>query len=386
MPRILFIFCLILVSISSSLSKDKISKSDFDKLVDYANSKYVMTFVNEKEKNNKDYLETYKKNIEPILKETSLNNLDENINFEDLKSMFDNNTTAQGLVVEINNKRKNEYDENKTNEELISIIVVSEWANIDLKEISENVQKQLKEKYLNANSSNKREDKVEVSNISNPNPENKLNEINDDIRTLQIQIVFLYIACVLLTITVIVLIIMLLKKNRNNKDKNIWDKLDRNYNLLNNRYQSLKKDVDELSIKVSRAEKSLVDEQQNKQKINKEHEAKTNPTPKSSSFQGKASSTEEIFFKTKNGRALQEKLPSAQESAFKVYDLNNNEAKFDYCGGVVNPDFFGGVCNFENNPSKIESIKSIETTTPGRVKKDNNGDWVVETPAIIKFL
>lgn len=388
MARIIFIFSLILSSLSSSLGQNKITKPEFNKLVNYANSKYVMAFINQKEKDNTPYFEAYKKNTEPTLEVTSLDSLDKNINFEELKSKFENNSTEQNLVIKINNDRKKRYDENKTDEELIKIIVVSEWAGIDLKEISEKVQKQLKEKYLNATSSNLRENRaeVEVSNSSNSNSKNKLNEINDDIRTLKIQIVFLYIVCVLLIIVVIVIIIMLLKKNRNSKDKNKWDKLDRDYNLLNNRNQSLNKKVNELYIRVNRAEKSLVDEQQNKPKINEKHEVKTNPTPKGSSFQGKVSTTEKIFFKTKNGKALQEKLPSAQESAFKVYDINNNEAKFKYCGGVVNPDFFDGVCNFENNPAKIETIRKIETTAPGKVKKDNNGNWMVENPATIKFL
>lgn len=388
MARILFILSLILGSLSSSLSQNKITKSEFNSLVDYANSKYVMTFVNQKEKNNEAYFETYKKNIESTLKETSLNNLDKNINFEDLKSKFENNPTAQKLVIEINNKRKVEYDEKKTDEELIKILVVSEWAEIDLKEISQQVQKQLEEKYLNSTSSNKKENRAEVEASSNRNlkSKNKLDEINDDIRTLRIQIIFLYILFVLLTITLIVVIIMLLKKNRDSRDKRKWDELDRNYNLLKNKNQVLKKEVDELSIRVNRAEKHLVGEVQYEPQKNNMNEVKTKHIPKSTDLKGKVFATEEIFFKTKNGKVLQEKLLSAQESAFKVYDINYNEAKFDYCGGVVNPDFFDGVCNFENNPAKIESIRNIETTTPGIVKKDNNDDWVVETPAIIKFV
>ena len=387
MLRILFILSLILGSLSSSLSQNKITKSVFNSLVDYANSKYVMTFVNQKDKNEKEYFETYKKNIEPTLKETSLDNLDKNIIFEDLKSKFENNLTAQNLVVEIN-KRKEKYDENKTDEELIKILDVSEWATISLKEISQIVQKQLEEKYLNSNSSNKRENRAEVeaTNNSNPNSKNKFDEINDYIKTLRIQIIFLYILFVLLTITLIVVIIMLLKKKRDIRDKRKWDELDRNYNLLKNKNQVLKKEVDELSIRVNRAEKNLVGEEQYEPQKNNMNEVNTKYIPKSTDHKGKASATEEIFFKTKNGKVLQEKLLRAQESAFKVYDINNYEAKFDYCGGVVNPDFFDGVCNFENNPAKIESIRNIETTTPGIVKKDNNGDWVVETSAIIKFV
>jgi len=99
-----------------------------------------------------------------------------------------------------------------------------------------------------------------------------------------------------------------------------------------------------------------------------------------------SSSSNEKFFKTKNGKILQEELPNIDGSSFKVFNINNNEAKFEYCGGIVNSDFFDGVCLFQNNPADVPNKTNIVTTTPGVVKKDNDGIWIVETVATIKFV
>jgi hypothetical protein len=97
------------------------------------------------------------------------------------------------------------------------------------------------------------------------------------------------------------------------------------------------------------------------------------------------SNSDVIFFRSKQGKTLQEEVNDESEAVFKVFNIKNNEANFKYCGGVKNPDYFGDECNFENRPYEI-NYTNIKTTTPGVVKKDNNGNWEVTTPAKIKFL
>lgn len=96
--------------------------------------------------------------------------------------------------------------------------------------------------------------------------------------------------------------------------------------------------------------------------------------------------SDEKFFKTKNGKTLLEELVSRDESSFRVFDINDNKAKFEYCGKIVNTDFFDGVCQFLNNPLDVPDKTKILTTIPGVVKKNINGDWTVESQAQIKFL
>lgn len=92
-----------------------------------------------------------------------------------------------------------------------------------------------------------------------------------------------------------------------------------------------------------------------------------------------------VFFKSKNGKILTEELQNSTEASFKLYNINDNEAEFSYCGGVVNQDFFTDVCSFANNPSDVPNKTKITTTTPGVVKKDSNNKWEVTEKAKIKF-
>lgn len=95
-------------------------------------------------------------------------------------------------------------------------------------------------------------------------------------------------------------------------------------------------------------------------------------------------SIEVLFYRSKNGKILQEAV-SEKEGLFKIFDVADNDAKFEYCGGVINPDFFIDICDFVNNPRDIPDFTSIETIVPGEVKKNNNGNWEVIKTAKIKF-
>jgi hypothetical protein len=91
------------------------------------------------------------------------------------------------------------------------------------------------------------------------------------------------------------------------------------------------------------------------------------------------------FFRSKQGKFLTEEVFDSREAKFKVSHIRENEASFEYCGTVVNADFFTDVCGFENNPQDVPNKTRIETTVPGRVRKDVNNNWEVINPAKIKF-
>ena len=89
------------------------------------------------------------------------------------------------------------------------------------------------------------------------------------------------------------------------------------------------------------------------------------------------------FFRLPKDRVFAEEVVTQADASFKVLNFRENIAKFEYCGGVLNSDLLKGVCTFENSPNNGDTII---TTTPGMVKKDNDGNWEVTTPAIIKFV
>jgi hypothetical protein len=92
------------------------------------------------------------------------------------------------------------------------------------------------------------------------------------------------------------------------------------------------------------------------------------------------------FFGSKQGTILLEEVSTENIAVFKVFNIKDNEAKFIYCGGIQNPDWFGEIVEFANNPQEIPNKSKIDTITPGIVKKDSSNNWVVTIPAKIKFV
>jgi hypothetical protein len=135
---------------------------------------------------------------------------------------------------------------------------------------------------------------------------------------------------------------------------------------LERRLGELKSDVDKLK----------------KQEVGAKPPQLDNEQPKSSE---QKDNLEIKFFRSKQGKILLEEVSNEIDAAFKVFNIKENEAKFIYCGGIQNPDWFGEIVEFANNPQEIPNKIRIDTTTPGIVKKDSNNNWLVTIPAKIKF-
>lgn len=91
------------------------------------------------------------------------------------------------------------------------------------------------------------------------------------------------------------------------------------------------------------------------------------------------------YFRSKNKNIFIEELKNSKDASFRVFDIRGDEAKYEYCGGVVNQDYFMDVCSFTNNPSDIPKKTKITTVTHGVVKKDSINGWMVKEKAKIKF-
>lgn len=136
---------------------------------------------------------------------------------------------------------------------------------------------------------------------------------------------------------------------------------------LERRLGELKSDVDKLK----------------KQEVGTKTAQLDNEQPKSSQQQ---ENLDVKFFRSKQEKILLEEVSNESDAAFEVFNIKENEAKFRYCGGIQNPDWFGEIVEFANNPLEIPNKIKIDTITPGIVKKDSNNNWVVTIPAKIKFV
>ena len=102
--------------------------------------------------------------------------------------------------------------------------------------------------------------------------------------------------------------------------------------------------------------------------------------------ENKIESGEVKFFGSKSNKTLEGELSSNSSAKFKVFNIKGDEAEFEYCGEVINSDWFEGVASFANNPRDVPNKKEIITVKPGIVRKNSEGKWEVQTPVEIKFI
>lgn len=138
-------------------------------------------------------------------------------------------------------------------------------------------------------------------------------------------------------------------------------------------------EIKSIEDKITSLEKQIKD-LQNKQNSG---EDKTNAEENESNPQLRTNDIK--FFKSRNGKTLTQELPNSTDAFFKIFNIKDNEAEFEYCGGVINQDFLSEVCIFENNPSDVLNKTRIITVAPGSVKKDANNNWEVTGKTKIKF-
>lgn len=399
MKKILLIFGIVFMCSNLCIAQKTITSNDFEHLVDYANCNYVMAFIKKNDESKSSYFQTYQKNIEPKLQACSLDNLDDVLSFNELYKLLNTNTPAQKLAEKIN-QRKNKYIDYKDDTSLINSLSTTGWLNIDLSQTAITIQNIILAKYKIGDKKRKNSNpgyEAEVVKTQTIQTSAQVEELQAKLEQLQLQYNNLKNDTKILDIqrsvesnamvffitifSIIIIIVMLFYflapgfiKSVTSKSKRLEEKF-----VVKSEFSSLI-----FEDKLRSLEKKLGELQETFNKMPEASDPENKPS--NTGNEKKSTPSNEIFFKTKNGKILQEELPNSAGSSFKVFNINFNAAKFEYCGGIVNSDFFDGVCAFKNNPVDVPNRTNIVTTTPGVVKKDSNGIWIVETPATIKFV
>jgi hypothetical protein len=406
MKKILFVFSIVFLCNTLVIAQKTINKTDFEYLVDYANCKYVMAFINKHDDGKTAYFQSYQKNVEPKLQTATLDKLNNALSYDELHKLLDNNIPAQKLAEKIN-ERKNKYNDYQDDISLINSLSTSGWYNIDLSQTAATIQNGILGQYKpidkNSKSSNpvseaevvktqtiQTSTQVEELQAKFDQLQNQYDDLKNDSKILDIQKSVQTLALVVFIVLFVLVVVFVLLfyfffpgyiKRITEKSKRLEQKF-----VAKNEYTDGKSSdkVRMFEDKLQSLERKFGDLQE---KFNKNF--KTIDSENQVIFSGSeknSTSSNEKFFKTKNGKILQEELPNSFESSFRVFNINNNEAEFAYCGGIVNSDFFDGVCIFQNNPADVLNKSKIETAIPGMIKKDAKGNWIVEKPATIKFL
>jgi hypothetical protein len=400
MKKLAVIINLIILFSFTCIAQNKIVKTEFEHLIDYANCQYLMAFIENYDAGKPYIKDTYEKSVKPVLQKSSLDDLNSIPTFEIIKGLFPGNSNNAALqLAEKINERKLKYDNSPDYDALLKLLTAESWREINLTRTATKIQNDIRKKYNLGIVS--QQEIVNDKTIENSGKVEELQEKNqalqqrveilgkqiNELKTKELEPLKIkfWIALIATWFVMIVLFFISRRKNHQqrelNRDQIITTVLESQ--KIANRFYSNNHNKVSLNIKPIEDKISLIEKQiiqiQNKEDSNGEKEVKEFSDIKNSPIR------DDKFFKSKNGKILIEELQNSTDASFRVFNLSGNDAKFEYCGGVINQDFFTDVCSFANNPSDIPNKTRITTTIPGTVKKDSNNKWEVVEKAKIKF-
>ncbi len=400
MRKLAVIINLIILFGFTCSAQNKIVKNEFDHLIDYANCQYLMAFIENHDAGKPYIKDTYEKSVKPVLQKSSLDDLNSIPTFEIIKGLFSGNSNNAALqLAEKINERKLKYDNSPDNDGLLKLLTAESWREVNLTSTATKVQNDIRKKYdlgivsqqeIVNNKTIENSGKVEELQEKNQtlqqrveSLENQLNELKaKESTTLNIK----FVSALIVTWNVMIVLFLITRKKNHepseqDRDRIINTVLDSKrieQKFSTNNYNKIPPNIKPIEDKMALIEKQII-QIQNKEANKGDNEFKELAENKN------RHNRDDKYFKSKNGKILIEEVYNSTDASFRVFDIIGNDAKFEYCGGVINQDFFTDVCSFSNNPSDVPNKTRITTTISGTVKKDSNNNWEVVEKAKIKF-
>ncbi len=392
--RIKIIICLMVWCGISVNAENRIDKSTFVKLVDYANCQYLMFYI--ENSSGEEYLKnTYEKKIKTVLQKSSLENINDVPSFEIIKSLFPQKSNEQALsLAEAINKRKVQYADSLTDLSLINILITTRWGRVDLNEISSKVIAGIKQNFINHTPVN---DDIVVNSPASTSDTTNARELIDSELKINYQSIIWWIFGFMLFVIIIFSYFLFRLWNRYSKLKNNIIEFNSKIDKAERFIKGFQQDIKPIQSKNTLNEKDIhsiadivvpmvldcvrleIKEMNNtfdlpiQPQIAKQHNS-DNPVKDNS-----------LFFASKSEKQLTEPTVNSNNACFRAYNINGNDADFEYIGVVRNENWFEGICSIENAASdNLSDKKQIKTTQFGKLRKENN-IWNVITPAKIKY-
>ncbi|MCL1938557.1 MAG: hypothetical protein FWF52_09215 [Candidatus Azobacteroides sp.] len=180
MRKIFIILSFIFLCGTQNTAQKTITKTDFDVLVDYANCKYIMAFIEKHNKGKSNTATTNNSLIKQRLSVVSLDNPNDVLKYDELVELLSDNNTAQNLAKAINDK-KSKFDEYSNDKSLINVLEAVKWVDVDLSQVSTDIQKDILLKYNLEN--NTEMDTVDAS--KNEDVKMQIDKISKDVKNMQ---------------------------------------------------------------------------------------------------------------------------------------------------------------------------------------------------------
>lgn len=150
MKLLLFFISFLLVSNNLLIAQKTINQADFEKLVDYANTQYVMAFIEENDAHKPYYRDTYLRTVKPELSKANLSDFSTIPGIKRLRELLESNQPARLLADRIND-RKERFGEYHDNASLIRSLSTTGWHNVDLSQTAQRIINEILAKYTTSN-------------------------------------------------------------------------------------------------------------------------------------------------------------------------------------------------------------------------------------------
>jgi len=372
MRKLILIFgTIILCSISTFA--EKIDKTTFNKLVDYANCKYTAAYIEiqrqTQEAKGTNDIKLYDKNVKLILENATI---EKSPTFEELKELLENNDwkgTFNNLTSKVND-RKTKFTDEMSNSQLIELLKLDGDFATKLKDVINNLQSELKGKFKDKEPAIQPTDTVKISK-----PTEEKQPIKDASHSL------LWLAIGLEFIIILAFAYFLYRlRNRCAKSKNTileGNGNSGNVEMFDTKIQQLERRLGELTQTVNELQKKLDEYINDNGNIGGNTRGST------------GAANENIkYLKGKSGNTFS-RIEDSPEGANWCMREIKREWRLEYCGTIetARANFSAIFDNVSKKTGDVQTARKVETAERGILKfdKDNN-NWEVTTPAEIKFV
>jgi hypothetical protein len=366
-----------------------ITKPDFEKLVDYANCKYVQSFIEKNDASKPYFNDFYLKKVKPSFDTVSIDNP---LNYEQIKKLLMNNMPALALAERIN-KRKDKYFECQNNISLLESLITSDWNNVDLSKTATDIQNEISAKFdldkENENEIDSNQPVQSTSQVEELQPqlkqlqdqyESPANDIKTEyqksLRSLKIS---LYIGLGILLLLILAVFVLLIKFTSRNRiinyilnSQRVTEKFNLRGNIQTEPYKPTDADINLIVDRV--LECMRLDESE---VINKKETIREGDESLKKSYKYLKGQTGKIFSRAEN---------SSENSFFRLFDENDDYAFFEFNGdeaeAIANRIFSADVCNIISG--SYQDAHEVTTSKPGKVKRIGD-QWEVVEPVQIKL-
>lgn len=392
MKHIFLTITIVFLCYFSTFAQKTISKEDFEKLIDYANCNYIMTYIEKNDSGKPYFTDTDFKKLKSDFYKVSLKDFKTIPDYNDIKKLLANNNQALDLAETIN-KRKEEYNSIHSDELLIQKLKATVWAKTDLVPTADSVLKSVYEKFRIEDKISAQEIEQTQTNTTSTQGEQlqtivKEEQYQDEMLNAESHILdyqkSLYVFKLIVMSAFILLILLLgiifFLFRRNLSEYIIKQVLESN--RINERftpkevnsYTLTENDLNIITNKVSDKMQLLVKENQP-------------PTQPIIEVPNETAMPVAKYLKGKSGKIFNRVENTPENSFFKILNGNEEIAQFEFCGNEVEAIakriFSEDICVIASG--NYHNARTVTTSKPGKIKRIGD-QWEVIEPIHINLI